>query len=175
MKSHFRDSRFQISPGVHAPGTPWSFATPKIKVWLRHCLKLKYFELLHSLAPHGLRFEPYEDPFSRKLGLAKETLEQLKETPSHVPPENTTTSYLEGNVVQSPNEPVSQPTARAVWGPSGYTGNKIRKASEGPDKVVQSSFGHSSSGDLSVERPSQKCEETTGRFQVRRHKIRAGT
>ncbi len=124
--------------------------------------------LLHSLAPQELRFKPYEDPFSRQPGLDKETLKQLKETPSRLQhsPENTTTSHNEENVVPPPNEHVSKPTAKALWGPSGYTGNKVRKDSEGLNKIAQSSSGHSSGGDLPVEKPTPKCEETAKSFHV---------
>lgn len=63
----------------------------------------------------------------------------------------------------------SKPRAKAVWGPSGYSGNKIKKTSEGAEKMAKSSSEHSSSGDvpLNLRASGQNSEETKKRFQVR--------
>ena len=113
-------------------------------------------------ASQGLRFRPYEDPFSHQSVLETDTSKELKRTPSHdqLFPESTTSPHKE-DVVPAPKKSVSQPTAKAVWGPSGYTGNKIKKASEGHDKMPQSSSERSSGEDVPAEKPSEKCEGTT--------------
>ena len=63
----------------------------------------------------------------------------------------------------------SKPRAKAVWGPSGYSGNKIKKSSEGVEKMAKSSSEHSSSADLPVNPLTsvQTSEETKRIFQVR--------
>ena len=126
-----------------------------------------YYLVSYCLASQGLRFRPYEDPFSHQSVLETDSPKELKKTPSHDQQfSESTTSPNKEDVVPSPKKSVSQPTAKVVWGPSGYTGNKIKKASEGPDKMPQSSSERSSSGDFPAEKPSQKCEETTKTIEV---------
>ena len=60
--------------------------------------------------------------------------------------------------------------AVAVWGPAGYSGNKIKKTSEGVEKLAKSSSGHSSPGERSVNPRTtpQNSEDTIAKtFKVR--------
>lgn len=86
-----------------------------------------------------------------------------------LPLDNSSTSSLEeNNLVQPLNKAqVPETTAKNVWGPSGYTGNKIRRnSSKRTDKSMLSSSGSVSSRDNSTEKPSQMCGGISASVQV---------
>jgi hypothetical protein len=141
------------------PGTKRGNSSSCLLYFLSNYFISKFHGTSYYLAPLELRFKPYEDPFSHQSVLEKDTPKQSKETLQHdqLSPESSTTSSHEEDVVTPPKKPVSQPTARVVWGPSGYIGNKIKKASDSAERMAQSSSEHSS-GDLPVEKPSQRSQ-----------------
>ncbi|XP_028397064.1 AP-4 complex subunit epsilon-like [Dendronephthya gigantea] len=107
-----------------------------------------------------LRFKPYEDPFIRQPSPDKVASKILSGTvESFVKPVEATTQK-EGPSVKTTNESEAQPKAKTVWGPSGYTGNRIKKSFADPHKIVNSSSEDSSANDLPVESPAQQDEET---------------
>lgn len=116
------------------------------------------------LALQELRFKPYEDPLIRQPSPDK-VASKILNVQSLIQPVEATT-HEEGPSVKTSKAAEAQTKAKTVWGPSGYTGNRIKKSFADPLKIVHSSSEDSSAKDLPLESPAKLDEETVENFEV---------